>query len=250
MKRKALFSIVLALAASAAQATDITVSAAASLTDAFNDIAQAYQTEHPDDTIHLNFAGSGALLQQLLNGAPADVFASADQLRMDKAAEAGLLIDGSRQDFAANNLVAIVPANDNNSYDSLANFVNADNIKRIAIANPEHVPAGRYSKNALEAAGLWANIGDKNIPAQNVRQALDYVARGEVDGGFVYQTDAALMPDKVRTVLNIPLDEPLTYPIAALNAGNAPDGAQSFIDYVTGDAGQAILARYGFAPAK
>ncbi|MBV7434909.1 molybdate ABC transporter substrate-binding protein [Cardiobacteriaceae bacterium TAE3-ERU3] len=249
MTYKALSFFALTIATSAAHATDITVSAAASLTDAFNDIAQAYQAEHPEDTVHLNFAGSGALLQQLLNGAPADVFASADQLRMDKAAEAGLLIDDSRRNFAANHLVAIVPSSDDSSYDNLANFVNASNIKRIAIANPEHVPAGRYSKNALEAAGLWASIADKNIPAQNVRQALDYVARGEVDGGFVYQTDAALMPEKVRVVLNIPLDEPLTYPIAALNSGNAAEGAQAFINFVTGDAGQAILANYGFAPA-
>lgn len=247
MKRKALLSVI-ATFTTATYAAEITVSAAASLTDAFTDIAQAYQAEHPGDTVHLNFAGSGALLQQLLNGAPVDVFASADQLRMDKAAEAGLLIGGSRHNFATNSLVAIVPSSDRNNYDNLENFINADNIKRIAIANPEHVPAGRYSKNALEAAGLWAHISNKNTPTQNVRQALDYVARGEVDGGFVYQTDAALMPEKVRIVLSIALDEPLTYPIAVLNTSNAADAAQSFINFVTSNVGQAILADYGFAP--
>lgn len=248
--KRTLLTITLLMTGLSAHSADITVSAAASLSDAFSDIAQAYQTTHPDDTVHLNFAGSGALLQQILNGAPVDVFAAADQLRMDQAAQAGLLNDDSRRNFAGNTLVAIVPSSDNASYSDLNDFVNAVHIKYLAIANPEHVPAGRYSKNALEAAGLWQDIASKNIPTQNVRQALDYVARGEVDGGFVYQTDAALIPDKVRIVLAIALDEPLTYPIAALKASNAPASAQAFIDFVSAEAGQTILAQYGFTPAQ
>lgn len=244
--KKLILSLAVAAAALAAQAEDITVSAAASLADAFTEIAKSFEALHPDDKVHLNFAGSGALLQQLQKGAPADVFASADQKRMNSATESGLLTDGSRRDFAQNTLVVIVPAANDHNYKTLADFVTSPDIKRIVIANPDSVPVGAYSKKALEAAGLWDKIGSKNIPSENVRQSLDYVARGEVDGGFVYQTDAAIMPEKVRVVLDVPLDKPLTYPIAVLKNSAAPKTAQAFVDYVNGAEGHKILAKYGF----
>ena len=122
----------------------------------------------------------------------------------------------------------------------------APGVARVALALPASVPVGRYAQRALEAAGLWGAVQAKAVNTSNVRQSLDYVARGEVDAGFVYATDAALMKDKVKTVFDVPLDLAILYPIARTAAsGNATEAA-AFIAYVRSPAGQAILARYGF----
>ena len=243
--------ILIALAAAIAQgafAADITVSAAASLTDAFGDIAKAYQAKYPDAKIDLNFAGSGALLQQISKGAPVDVFASADTVTMDKAAD--YIDPATRQNFVENRLVVIMPKDAKWDGKDLAALLDDKALKRIAIAHVENVPAGRYTKGALEKAGLWDKLGERNLPTQNVRQSLDYVARGEADAGFVYATDAAIMPDKVKIVLEVPLDKPLVYPIAVLKNSKAADESKRFVAFVTGADGQKILQGYGFsAPA-
>ncbi len=243
--KKLLLSLLLASAISAAG--EITVSAAASLTDAFNDIVKRYEGQHPDAKIKVNYAGSGALLQQIRHGAPVDVFASADRATMDQAAD--LIDPASRQDFVANKLVVIVPANKNWEGKDLAALINDKKLKRFAIAQPDSVPVGRYTQKALEKAGLWNRLGDRHIPTQNVRQSLDYVARGEVDAGFVYATDAALRSDKVKVVLEVSLDEPLHYPIAVLKASKDAAEAKRFVEFVLGEEGQKILKNYGFSPA-
>ena len=243
--------ILTALAAAIAQgafAADITVSAAASLTDAFGDIAKAYQAKYPDAKIDLNFAGSGALLQQISKGAPVDVFASADTVTMDKAAD--YIDPATRQNFVENRLVVIMPKDAKWDGKDLAALLDDKALKRIAIAHVENVPVGRYTKGALEKAGLWDKLGERNLPTQNVRQSLDYVARGEADAGFVYATDAAIMPDKVKIVLEVPLDKALVYPIAVLKNSKAADESKRFVAFVTGADGQNILQGYGFsAPA-
>ena len=116
----------------------------------------------------------------------------------------------------------------------------------MAYGNPASVPVGRYTKGALEAAGLWDAVQAKSVLAQNVRQSLDYVARGEVDAGFVFATDAAIMPDKVRIAVRVPSQTPVTYPIAITARDAAAREAESFVAYVLSPAGQAILSRYGF----
>ena len=244
--KKLLLSLLLASGISAAG--EITVSAAASLTDAFNDIVKRYEGQHPDAKIKVNYAGSGALLQQIRHGAPVDVFASADRATMDQAAD--LIDPASRQDFVANKLVVIVPANRNWEGTDLAALIDDKKLKRIAIAQPDSVPVGSYTQKALEKAGLWDRLGDRNIPTQNVRQSLDYVARGEVDAGFVYATDAALRSDKVKVVLEVSLDEPLHYPIAVLKASRDAAEAKRFVEFVLGEEGQKVLQKYGFSPAQ
>jgi molybdate transport system substrate-binding protein len=119
-------------------------------------------------------------------------------------------------------------------------------VRQVAIGNPASVPAGRYTRRALEAAGLWSGIQGRAISTQNVRQSLDYVARGEVDAGFVYGTDAALMPGKVKVAFEVPLDIPISYPIARTLAAADPREASRFVDFVLSPAGQAVLAQYGF----
>lgn len=242
---RTLVACFLAGVAGAAMAGDLVVSAASSLTNAFNDIAQSYEAQHPGSKVLLNFGASGALLQQMAKGAPVDVFASADQETMDAAQQQGVVRAADRQDFVRNALVVVAPMDAKASPAALKDLV-GPGVARVALALPASVPVGRYGKHALEAAGLWAAVQSKLINTTNVRQSLDYVARGEVDAGFVYATDAALMKDKVKTAFAVPLDRAILYPIARTAAsGNAAEAA-AFIAYVRSPAGQAILARYGF----
>ncbi|MEN9356152.1 MAG: molybdate transporter, periplasmic molybdate-binding protein [Pseudomonadota bacterium] len=227
------------------QAAEITVSAAASLSNAFKEIGQAYEAQHPGDKVRLNFGASGALLQQMAKGAPVDVFASADQETMDQAQKQALTIAKSRVDFVRNKLVMIVPNDSKLSFKGLADLAQPA-VQRIAIGNPASVPVGRYTRQALEAAQLWSLAEARMISATNVRQALDYVARGEVDAGFVYATDAALMKDKVRVALDVPLESVIRYPIAILQASPHAAEAGRFIAIVLSAQGQAILGKYGF----
>lgn len=242
---KLILSLLLSACAAGAGAADITVSAAASLTNAFKEIAQGYEAQYPGSKVNFNFGASGALLQQLAKGAPVDVFASADQETMDTAQQQGLVKPADRRDFVRNALVLIVPSDSAGAPKRLEDLTQPS-VKRVAIGNPASVPVGRYTRHALEAVKLWPAIEAKAITTQNVRQSLDYVARGEVDAGFVYATDAAIMPDKVKVAFDVPLDMPIAYPIAQLAASTNGAEAKRFINYVVSPAGQAVLAKYGF----
>ena len=243
--RPLLAGLALLTATSLTQAGELTVSAASSLTNAFKEIARSYEDLHPDAKVQLNFGASGALLQQMAKGAPVDVFASADQETMDQAAQQKLITPGSRQNFASNALVLIVP-NDSALKLTQLDDLTQPGVEKIAIGNPASVPVGRYSQHALEAANLWSAVQAKAINTQNVRQSLDYVARGEVEAGFVYATDASVMQEKVKVVFEVPLDVTISYPIAqTADSANAAEG-QRFIEYVRSPAAQAVLARYGF----
>ena len=244
--KKALAVLVCSAFASAAWAGEVTVSAAASLTNAFKDIAQGYEAQNPGTKVRLNFGGSGALLQQMAKGAPVDVFASADQETMDKAQKEGLVLAADRQDFVRNQLVLIVPSDAKRVPASLSDLTHTG-YTRVAIANPASVPVGRYAQTALEAAKLWPAVQAKAINTQNVRQSLDYVARGEVDAGFVYATDAAIMKDRVKVAFEVPLQTVILYPIAKTAASTHAADATSFINYLATPAAQDILGKYGFA---
>jgi len=229
----------------AAHAADLTVSAAASLTNAFKELGPAFEAQNPGTTVVFNFAASDALLAQIAKGAPVDVFASADQDAMDRADAQKLLVAGSRRNFVGNTLVMIVPSDSALGLTTPADLQKAA-VKRVAIGNPASVPVGRYTKASLEAATLWAAVEPKAVMAQSVRQALDYVARGEAEAGFVYATDAAIMKDKVKVVATVPTTSAITYPIVAVNASPNPGAARKFLDFVLTPAAQAVLARYGF----
>ena len=241
----AIAAIVLSLTSGAASAADLTVSAAASLTNAFKDIGAAFEKAHPDTKVQFNYAASGALLQQIAKGAPVDVFASADQETMDQAEQQQLVKPGTRVNFVSNSLVVVVPF-DASAAPKTLNDLTAPAIRKVAIGVPASVPVGRYTKAVLEKANLWTPIEAKMIGAQSVRQALDYVARGEVEAGFVYGTDAAIMPDKVKVAFVVPTDKPVLYPIAPIAASQNAAAAQKFVAFVASPAGQTILAQYGF----
>jgi molybdate transport system substrate-binding protein len=228
-----------------AHAVDLTVSAAASLSNAFRELAPMFEAANPGTKVLYNFGASGALLQQMSKGAPVDVFASADQETMDQAQALGLVRAPQRRDFASNALVVIVPGAAANPPKALPDLTRAA-YQRIAIGLPASVPVGRYTKGVLQAAGLWAAIEPKMIGAHSVRQALDYVARAEVDAGFVYATDATVMPDKVKVALVVPTTRPITYPVAALSASANAALALRFVEFVQSAAAQTLLAKHGF----
>ncbi len=229
----------------AAMAADLLVSAAASLTSAFRTLGPAFEARNPGTKVVFNFAGSDALLAQIAQGAPVDVFAAADAATVDRAEKQKLLLPGTRTDFARNTLVLVAPASATLGVKSLADLPRAS-VRRIAMGSPASVPAGRYAREAIEAAGLWPVLEARMVFAQNVRQAVDYVARGEVDAGFVYATDAALMPDRVRVLATVPTRTPVTYPIAAVAGSRNPAAARRFIAFVLSPDGQEVLARFGF----
>lgn len=234
----------LAFAGAAAQAQELVVSAAASLTNAFQAVGQAFEQARPGAKVSLNFAASGALLAQIRQGAPVDVFASADQETMNRAA--GLIAAPTRADFAANTLALILPASSPLEPRALS-ALTGPSFSRVAAGSPATVPVGRYTVQAVEKAGLAAALQPKWIYGESVRQVLNYVARGEVDAGFVYRTDALIEGEKTRIAFTVPTTTPVTYPIARIAASRNAALADEFIAFVRSEAGQAILQRFGFS---
>lgn len=233
------------LLAHAACAGDLIVSAAVSLSNAFDEIAREYRQSHPQTKVILNFGASDVLVRQISNGAPVDLLACADQESMDLAQKQGLISSQDRHNFARNKLVLIAPTKDQTRLIGLGDLA-VPAVRRIAVGNPASVPAGRYAQRALVAAGLWDSLAPKLVFAQTVRQALDYVVRGEVEAGLVYATDAAIAKDRVRLVGAVPLDLALNYPIAPILKAAHPAEAREFMAYLRSARGQAILAKYGF----
>lgn len=229
-----------------ASANEILIGAAASLTNAFKEIGVQFQQEHPGNKVLTSFAGSDAIAHQVIQGAPMDIFASADQKAMDKAVAAGVIDESSRRDFVRNEVVLIVPVKGGAPINSLADL-KAAAVKRVALGNPATVPVGRYTKASLESTGDWDTVKEREILGQNVRQVLDYVARGEVDAGFVFATDAAIMPDQVKVVAKLPSPEPVLYPIALVKRDGRNPQAKVLLDYILSDNGQAVLDKYGFS---
>ena len=247
MKRLPLFAACLAALlclGTPASSAEITVSAAASLSNAFTDIAKSFEAK-TGIKVSLNFASSNKLLRQMESGAPVDVFASADQETMDKA-EAKKITDArTRKNFALNDLVLIVPAGHAAIND--AKELDVAGVKSIAIGKPENVPAGRYARDSLQNSGVWDKLSQKFIFGDNVRQVLNYVRRGEVDAGFVYRTDALTALNEVAITAVMDGHKPVSYPIAVCVTGSNASGGQKFIDHVLSQEGMEVLAKYGFS---
>lgn len=246
MKRplQILFAILLVLTQPVRAADELLVSAAASLSNAFNEIGKNFAAANPALKVSFNFAASGNLLQQIERGAPVDVFASADQETMDLARDKKLILNQSRRDFTSNKLVLVVPAAAMLAITRPADLDKPD-VKRIAIGNPAVAPFGRYTREALGDARIDA-LEPKFIYAETVRQAMQYAAHGEVDAAFVYASDAAGAPDKVRVVATLPTSEPIAYPVAVVATSKQQPLAQRFVDYLLEPEAQAVLKRYGF----
>jgi len=243
--RLAALVAIFAVAGAAARANELTVCAASSLAQAFREVAAPFEAAVPGARVRLNFGASGALLQQVARGAPCDVLAVADLETMERAQALGLVDAAARRNFASNRLVVVVPLGQGAAPQALADLARPE-FRRIAVGLPGSVPAGRYAQDALAAAGLWQALESRVVGAASVRQALDYVARGEVDAGFVYATDAALMPERVRMAFVVPGTRTVLYPVAPVAASPSPALARRFAEYVAGSQARAVLARHGF----
>lgn len=243
LPRRWALALLLLAASTWAQAQTVTVSAAASLGDAMKAIAPLFEAQHPGARLRFNLAASGVLVQQLVAGAPIDVLVTADEETLDRAAAQKLIDPATRRVLATNALVLVAPAGS-----SLAGLdaLTGPGVKRIALGKPGSVPAGRYAQQALEARGLWAALQPKLVPADNVRQVLDYVARGEVEAGFVYATDAGTAAGKVRVVAVVSGHAPIRYPVAVASDAGQPALARAFVQFLASPAAQAVLRQQGF----
>jgi molybdate transport system substrate-binding protein len=237
------------LAASRVEAQEVVLSVAVSLKDAVEEIGRGFTAARPGVTLRYNFGASGDLQKQIEAGAPVDGFLSAAQRQMDDLEKQGLIVPATRRAFARNVLVAIKPSDSTIDITRPADLLAAP-VRRIAIGNPKTVPAGQYAQESLRALGLWDQLQPKLVFAENVRQALDYVARGEVDAGFVYTTDAATRAQGVKEAFRPPEDSyrPVIYPGAVVIAAKQATLALAFLDALSGPSGRAILSRFGFQP--
>ena len=236
----------------------LNIFAAASLTDAFGEIGMLFESDHPGVTAVFNFAGSQQLAQQINEGAPADVFASANKKQMDVVIEAGGISSGTVQNFVKNRLVVIYPKDNPAGLGELQNLAKP-NLKMVLAA--KEVPVGQYSLDFLDKAAADSMFGKtfkedvlKNVVSyeDNVKAVLTKVALGEADAGIVYTSDISGQDaDKVARI-DIPdaLNVIAVYPIAPLKDSQNPELSQAFIDLVLSQKGQDILAKYNFIPVK
>ena len=246
MKRTILTLIVgtLLFCAVPLRAATVLVFAAASLTESLQEIAAAYEKQSGDKIV-FNFAASGTLARQIEEGAPADIFFSADEAKADALEKKGLLVKETRKSLLGNSLVIVTPP-DSAAIQSPADLTNAA-VKRVALGDVRIVPAGTYAKAYLEKSGLWAGVEPKVVPCENVRAVLAAVESGNVDAGVVYKTDAAISK-KVKVAFEVPAaDGPkISYPAALVANAPHPDAAKKFLGCLTGSEADAVFARHGF----
>ena len=244
--------ITVSLAGQAVAADNITVFAAASLTNAMQDIASRYKQEK-GVTVVSSFASSSTLARQIEQGAPADLFISADQQWMDDAVAKKSVITSSRYTLLGNDLVLIAPrsaAAKAVTLDPQTDWKTLLHGERLAVGDPDHVPAGIYAKEALQKLGAWEGVAPSLAPANNVRAALALVERNETPYGIVYGSDA-VASDKVQVVGHFPATshKPVEYPMAIVN-GHDNAAVKAFYDYLKGPQAAAIFKHYGFTPTK
>lgn len=225
----------------------LTVSAAISLKNAFEDISKQFEKSHPGVKVLLNFGASGDLARQIEAGAPVDVFASAALKDLDDLDRQGLIRPGSKINFAANSLVLVIQNRASLPVKSFQDLRD-DRVQKISIGNPKTVPAGRYAQEVLTKLLLWEMLKNKLILAENVRQVLDYVARGEVDAGLVYSTDARTRANEIKTISTAPAEshQPILYPIGIIRGTKKETLAAAFIALILSRKGKDILQRHGF----
>lgn len=225
---------------------EITVSASIVLKNAFEEIGRLYESRTKTKCV-FNFGAAGDLLKQISGGAPVDVFAPAAKKFMDEADRQELMVAGTRADFTMNRMVLVVPAGAETDLKSFEGLV-SDEVKKIAVGNPKTVSAGEYAEDVFNFYNIQASIKDKFIYTENVRQALDYVARNEVDAGVVFATDAAVRSKEVRVVTAAPekSHKPAVYTVAVVKGSKYQAEAGAFIALLLSGEGQAVLKNYGF----
>jgi molybdate transport system substrate-binding protein len=242
--------LALCMAAPYARSQSVTVFAAASLRNALDEV-DAFNRKKGGPKVVVSYASSSALAKQVENGAPADIFISADLDWMDYLEKRNLIKAASRTNLLRNELVIVAPAGTNVSFKIGPRFPLAAQLGtgRLAMGDPDHVPAGKYGRAALEALGVWQSVADRIARAENVRSALLFVSRGEAPLGIVYRTDA-LADKKVRIVGAFPADShpPIVYPAAILAGRQGAAAAGEFFAVLQSPQAAAIFKAHGFVP--
>jgi molybdate transport system substrate-binding protein len=228
-----------------ARADEILVSAAASLTDALKDIGKSYQIQSKHKIL-LTLGPSNFLARQIDEGAPADIFFSADSAQMDLMDKNGRLEPSTRKNLLSNQLVIVVPSDSRLAIASPRDLLKSE-VKRIALADPAGVPVGVYTSKYLADEGLWDKVKPKIVPVLDVRATLASVESGNVDAGFVYKTDAAISK-KVKMVFQVPIEKgpKITYPIAIVKESKKKEAARDFMKYVLSPVSKGLFKTYGF----
>jgi molybdate transport system substrate-binding protein len=230
---------------SSAKVTEITVSAAASLKDALEAIEPLYPEKNPEVKITYNFGSSGSLQQQIEQGAPVDIFISAAKKQIDALQQKDLLLKETRRDLLTNQIVLIV-STDNTKIKSFKDLT-TNSAKKIALGEPESVPAGQYAQETLNSLKMFAGVKSKFVYAKDVRQVLNYVATGNVDAGVVYYSDAKIS-DRVKIVETAPKDSHalIIYPLAVLKDSKQPEAAKKFAQFLSNSEAETVFKQYGF----
>ena len=228
---------------------ELVIFGAMSLTDALTEVSQRFGAAR-NVKVYCNFAGSSTLQRQIEKGAPADVFIAASSKQMDALQREGLLFEDSRRAILNNRLVLVAPVNSSFSMTDVESLAQ-DSLRRIAIGEPNSVPAGIYGREALTHLGVWDAVEPKLIPSADVRSTLAYVESGEVDVGVVYQTDAGFSK-KVKIIYQFPDSShtPIVYPAAVLRNTGHKAMAQAFLEYLQTVEVAAILEKHGFSVVK
>ncbi len=228
-----------------AVAANVSVFAAASLTESLKEIATAYE-QQSGDKIVFNLGASSFLARQIEAGAPADIFFSADEAKMDALDRKGLIAKGTRRSRLSNTLVIVMAADRAPTIHRVQDLTNAT-VRRIALADPKTVPAGIYAKEYLEKLKLWAALEKKVVPTDNVRAALAAVESGNVEAGMVYKTDAGLSK-KVKVAYEVPVQDgpAISYPVALVRESKQPDAARKFFTYLNSAEAARVFEKFGF----
>jgi molybdate transport system substrate-binding protein len=224
----------------------LTISAAASLHDVLLEIEKEYIKDQPNQELIFNFGGSGALMQQIEKGAPVDLFIFADSDKSNQLLEKGLVEKNTVSNFLGNQLVLIAPKETKQPLSRVDDLVHT-NVNKIAIGTPESVPAGLYSKQALQSVKIWDKLEGKLVFTKDVRQVLTYVEMGNVDAGFVYMTDA-IQSRKIKIVSTIPdsAHEPIVYTTGIIQSTKHSKEAKEFSTFLLGEKAKQIFIKYGF----
>jgi len=242
---KPLLTLLAFLSAGQLFAAELTVFAAASLTDSLKQIGAEYE-KATGDKVRFNFAASNVLAQQIQAGAPADIFFSADEAKMDSLDKAGLISSETRKNLLGNTLVIITA--ENGLTLSKPEDLAKPEIKHLSLGDPKAVPAGVYAKEWLEKIGLWKSIETKVVPAENVRAAMAVVESGNAEAGIVYKTDAAISK-KVTVALEVPAaDGPkIIYPAAVVKDSRNAEAARKLLGFLADKKADETFAKFGFS---
>lgn len=230
------------------QSVQIVVAAAASMSNVLEEAREQFRQLHPHVQMEFNLGSSGTLQRQIEAGAPVDLFIAAATDPMDSLVERGFVQRADVVTLTSNRIILVRPSFVESRIETWADLTDSA-VQRVAVGNPDHVPAGQYGRAVLQSLGLWDSLQSRIIFAENVRQVVHYVARGEVDAGIVYASDITAT-DRITAIADAPANShpPVTYPMVVLGASRHAEAAHLFAEFLLSPQGQEILTKFGFGP--